>query len=309
MENPLVSVIIPNYNHGRFLKNRIDSILNQTYTNFEIILLDDCSNDNSVDIIKTYKNNPHISRIIINQENSGSPFLQWKKGIGLAQGDLIWIAESDDTCEANLLETLIKEFESDTYCVLAYCKSIKIDAEGRKLCEEGFSSSFNMNGRLFIHKHLCRHNYIVNASSTLFKRNAALDIDWSFTKYRGCGDWIFWIEICRKGNIAYCSIPFNHFRIHGTNTTMQQTFDGRNEIEGMRVYRYMREKEYISYKNEYRARLSHIYSITYGKQKAFYSKEKKKELLKAWRINPFIKVLIFFIYVVQKNTNIQIIKR
>ena len=64
MENkttPLVSVIIPNYNHASFLDERIESVLNQTFQNFEIIIMDDKSSDNSVDVINKYKDNPKIA--------------------------------------------------------------------------------------------------------------------------------------------------------------------------------------------------------------------------------------------------------
>ncbi len=89
-----ISVIVPNYNHARFLKRRIDSILNQTYQDFELILLDDCSSDDSCDILLSYKDNPHVSQIVFNDENSGTPFKQWDKGIRMAKGKWIWIAES-----------------------------------------------------------------------------------------------------------------------------------------------------------------------------------------------------------------------
>ena len=109
-DKPLVSIIIPNYNHADYLEERIRSILNQTYTNYEIIILDDRSTDNSIEIINKFRDNSHISNIIINEENSGSPFKQWFKGISLAKGDLIWIAECDDSCELCMLERLV-----DTY--------------------------------------------------------------------------------------------------------------------------------------------------------------------------------------------------
>src|SRR5687768_4023193 len=105
----LVSVIIPNYNHGSYLKQRINSILNQTFQDFEIILLDDCSTDNSVEIIEEYRSHTKITSINYNPINSGSTFLQWKKGIDLAQGEWVWIAESDDWCELDFLEVLIQE--------------------------------------------------------------------------------------------------------------------------------------------------------------------------------------------------------
>ena len=60
--SPTVSVIIPNYNHAPYLKERIDSVLNQTYQDFEVIILDDCSPDNSVEVIEQYRSNPHVSR-------------------------------------------------------------------------------------------------------------------------------------------------------------------------------------------------------------------------------------------------------
>src|ERR1700742_1367615 len=102
-----VSVIVPNYNHSRYLNQRIDSVLSQTYQDFELIILDDCSTDDSRKIIKQYQEHPKVSHIVFNETNSGTTFKQWKKGIELAKGKYIWIAESDDWCEPNLLETLV----------------------------------------------------------------------------------------------------------------------------------------------------------------------------------------------------------
>ena len=75
----MVSVIIPNYNHSAFLKERIQSVLNQTYSDFELIILDDCSSDKSRDIIESFRSNPKVSHIIYNDRNSGSTFRQWNK--------------------------------------------------------------------------------------------------------------------------------------------------------------------------------------------------------------------------------------
>ena len=92
----MVSIIVPNYNHARFLPERLNSIFNQTFQDYEVILLDDASTDNSVEILNRYAANPKVSHFIVNQENSGSPFKQWKRGIDLARGEFVWIAESDD---------------------------------------------------------------------------------------------------------------------------------------------------------------------------------------------------------------------
>jgi len=89
---PNVTVIVPNYNHARFLRQRLDSILTQTYQDFELILLDDCSTDDSRTILKEYAADPRV-RLELNEANSGSPFKQWNKGVQLAQGKYVWIAE------------------------------------------------------------------------------------------------------------------------------------------------------------------------------------------------------------------------
>ena len=132
MSNPLVSVIIPNYNHARYLEQRLDSVLNQTYQNFEVIILDDHSTDNSLEVINRYKDNPHIKQIVVNETNSGSTFKQWDKGIHLATGDIIWIAESDDYCELNLLDELVRIYTSKPDMAYVYTTSIMVDENGKK---------------------------------------------------------------------------------------------------------------------------------------------------------------------------------
>lgn len=99
MSSPTVSIIVPNYNHSKYLNQRLDSILNQTYQDFEVILLDDVSSDNSVEILQAYSKHPKVSHLIVNEQNSGNTFKQWQKGIALAKGTFVWIAESDDFCE------------------------------------------------------------------------------------------------------------------------------------------------------------------------------------------------------------------
>jgi glycosyltransferase involved in cell wall biosynthesis len=99
-----VTVIIPNYNHAPYLEQRIQSVLDQSYQDFEMILLDDYSTDSSKEIINKYVGNDKIAHVFFNEKNSGSPFGLWKYGIEKASGKYIWIAESDDWAEGNHLE-------------------------------------------------------------------------------------------------------------------------------------------------------------------------------------------------------------
>lgn len=118
-----VSVIIPNYNHALFLTQRIQSVLNQSFQDFELILLDDCSTDNSQSIIAQYQHHPKVSHVVYNETNSGSPFKQWAKGVALAQGAYIWIAESDDFAEASFLERCVTQLDKYASVGLVYCDS------------------------------------------------------------------------------------------------------------------------------------------------------------------------------------------
>ena len=108
-----ISAIIPNYNHAPFLEERIRSILAQTRRPDEIIFLDDASTDDSLAVVSTFD---CFSKVIVNETNSGMPFKQWMKGIEVATGDCVWIAESDDSCEPRMLERLAESVEEGSGC-------------------------------------------------------------------------------------------------------------------------------------------------------------------------------------------------
>ena len=221
---------------------------------------------------------------------------------------MIWIAESDDTCECDFLENLVKEFEQDEDCVLAFCRSAKIDVKGERLSEDGFPDNFSVDGRSFIKKDLSRFNYIVNASSAVFARRTLTDMDRSYTNFRGCGDWIFWIEVAKCGHVSYINKSLNYFRQHGTNTTSEQTRTGKGELEVIEVTKYLRRKNYIDYKDYLRIQVVHIYSIKYGKLSTVFSNEVKQEIIHGWG-NGILPNLLTHMVFFMKCFGITIIKR
>lgn len=222
--NPSVSIIVPNYNHDAFLRQRLESIFNQTYKDFEAIILDDASTDDSVAILKRYANHPKISHLIINESNSGSPFKQWEKGINLAKGEFVWIAESDDFCDVKFLEKILEQFNEDT--VLAYCASYMISLKGEILGLDPWSegvidpkwkSSYHNNGLKEIQANLRFANTIPNASAVIFRKEVALQAGFPIGM-KFCGDWWFWIQMLKLGDVAFFKEPLNYFRTH-PNTT------------------------------------------------------------------------------------------
>lgn len=237
MGHPLVSVIIPNYNHARFLNERIDSVINQTYQNFEIIILDDCSKDNSIKIINSYKDNPHVSHIVLNNNNSGSPFLQWSKGIDLAKGELIWIAESDDSALPVFLEVLVTELCNNPKSALAFTHSYFIDSNSsiidRDLHTNSGDSIIKHNGKTFARKTMAKRCYIYNASMVVFHRSAYNKIEKStYQQFKFCGDWAFWTAMCQQGDVIEVCNKFSKFRVNASGATAKacQTGNDWNEV-------------------------------------------------------------------------------
>ena len=233
-----ITCIVPNYNHARFLPERLDSILAQTRMPDEIILLDDQSSDNSCEILQEYAERfPLLISCHFNEENSGSPFKQWAKGMELAHGDFIWIAESDDVADPRLLETLAPMLEADPKVGIAYCQSRKIGDQGEdlgdyhylteKLDADHWSSAYSNDGRDECAKYLIRMNTIANASAVLFRKAAYENMGDEPSRFRLCGDWLVWVRMLEKFDIAYTPEKLSSFRYHESSvrgTTQEEKY-------------------------------------------------------------------------------------
>lgn len=223
----VVSIIVPNYNHDKYLKERMDSIFAQTYQNFEVIILDDCSTDNSLKILDQYKDHAKVTHFIVNKENSGSVFRQWNKGISLASGKFIWIAESDDISSPIFLESLINKLIADESLGMSFCQSNKINDLGEiygdwidhtKEKEHNlFLKDFKMNGNAFIKRFLIEKNSIPNASGVVFRRDIYLKIGGAPENLKTIGDLNVWVKILSFSNIYFHHEKLNYFRMHDSS--------------------------------------------------------------------------------------------
>ena len=256
--NPLVSVIVPNYNHARYLEQRLDSVFNQTYTNFEVIILDDCSTDNSLEVINRYKDNPHLAQIVINETNSGSVFKQWEKGFGLAQGEYIWIAESDDYCEWNFVESLMKELMAHPKAVVTHSNYVMCDEHNAILSRSKEWSNRCYNGKRFVRKRMARYGEIRNASGAIFKKSILESVSKEYLTFQSTGDYQFWSEVAACGDVVKVNKNLTYFRQSLHSVTGTKLSKGITAKENRRVYEYIQKKHRLSYADRYMAYAYHI---------------------------------------------------
>lgn len=233
-----VSVVVPNYNYGRYIKKRIRSILRQTYPIYELIVLDDCSTDGSEEIIKNIVldlklKNPELKlKFVPNKKNSGKAIAQWKKGFELAEGDYVWIAEADDLCSRKFLEEAMKGFD-DPKVVLSYTESAIINEIGFMMAPNfrwsrdkektgHYKKSYIKDGKREIEEIMAIRCTIPNVSAVVFKKDERyLNYLEEALKFSQVGDWYFYVKVLEGGKIAYNENSLNRFRLHNSSKTSE----------------------------------------------------------------------------------------
>lgn len=250
--SPRVSVIVPNFNHEKFLRQRLETIYSQSYTNFEVILLDDASTDASLEILREFfSRHENITRLIVNEKNSGSVFSQWRRGLDAATGDLIWIAESDDYSAENFLAELVPAF-ADEAVQLAFARSDFIQ-DGRKISATenyladipafDWTKPFTATAAEFVASAMAVKNVIPNVSGVIFRKPTAFRAElielWRDMKL--CGDWLFYLEIIRGGAVSYNPAATNFYRVHQQSTSLKIQKEYRYYEEHARIAEFIAE--------------------------------------------------------------------
>lgn len=250
----MVSVILPNYNHAPYLQQRIESILNQTYQDFELIILDDCSPDNSRDIIEMYRDNPHISHIVYNETNSGSTFKQWKKGFELAKGDYIWLAESDDYSDKTFLEKIMESIKinGSVYC---FSQTTVVDKENSIVkLQPNILPEQKMSLKRFTQEYLLFSTPICNASMAVFRKDALDAGVWDkITRFRYCGDWFLSGSLKVDSDVTVSEVKeyLNFFRTHSVNVSNGSELKGLGILEGFKVSKHIASKLHLKRNKDY----------------------------------------------------------
>ncbi|MBC7490505.1 MAG: glycoside hydrolase family 99-like domain-containing protein [Glaciimonas sp.] len=230
-----VSVVVPNYNYARFLVDRIRTIEKQIFPIYELIILDDCSTDDSAQVIKEIIQNSALDiKFVRNDTNSGSVFAQWQKGVELATGDLVWIAEADDLSEPNFLSDVLRGFDNPDV-VLSYCESKQISFDGKVLCDnyldyvadisrERWLRSYVSDGPNQIADALSVKNTIPNVSAVVFRREILSEVlkreQVQVREFTVAGDWYIYTKLLEHGGLSFTPNSSNLHRRHDQSVTI-----------------------------------------------------------------------------------------
>ncbi len=234
-----VTVIFPNFNHERFLRERIGSVLAQSHRPDEIIFLDDCSSDGSVALAESILGDSDIPyRIVCNEENSGGVFRQWMKGLELARNDLIWIAETDDSAHPDFLARLAP-YLARREVAGAFGHIRCVDDSGAILQDlDGYFDNllnFSWDRACVVpayqafRRDFVVRNVVPNASGFVFRKPQLSERERErLLQYRFAGDWYFYALLLRGGCLAYEPEAKSYFRLSRSGTSRSAFFTDRH---------------------------------------------------------------------------------
>ena len=275
MENkPIVSVIIPTYNRAHLIGRAIKSVLNQTYQDFEIIVVDDGSTDNTGEIIRGFKDK-RVKYIKKYKENKGSSVAR-NIGIKVARGKYIALLDSDDEWLPEKLDKQIKVLQSESPEVgVVYSNLLYIDENGKNM-----SKFRNPKKEGYIYEDLLGKNYVGTDSTLLIRKECFNRVGLFDDLLNTQQDWDMWIRIAKYYRFALIKVPLVKYRLHSNQIS-------RNlELKIITANRIL-----VKYKDELKKRRG-VHSKHY-----FYlgnrfchmgkTKEGQRYLLKAISLYPF----------------------
>jgi glycosyltransferase involved in cell wall biosynthesis len=219
---PRVSIVLPNYNYARYLDERVQGLLDQSYRDFELVIVDDASTDESLEVLEQYRHDTRV-RVHTRAENSGRVYASWNEGLKLCAGELVLFAGADDAAEREMLERLVACFDQHPSIVLAHCAFMTIDEIGHinatriplppqadfivdSLANDYVAAPGEEWLRLLV------TNFIWNASGVLMRTDAVRANGGFDAEMLIASDWLLYQQLTRTGGAAYVSHPLNSFR-------------------------------------------------------------------------------------------------
>ena len=203
-----VSIIVPTYNREHLLKETIDSILNQTFKDFELIIVDNYSSDDTEEVVKSCNN--HRIRYFKNQ-NNGIIAINRNFGIEKSKGEFIGLCDDDDIWMPDKLEKQLSEFEKDETIGLVCTNGMNFNENG----DFGLVHKNSLNDDDFKFESIVIKNPIIS-SSILIKKSVINDVGMmdEEPEFFGAEDNCLWIKIAKKYKVKYIDLPLIKYRTH-----------------------------------------------------------------------------------------------
>ncbi len=215
---PQISVLLPVYNGGAFLEEAVESVLAQSFRDFELIIVDDCSTDGSRQRLETLKEKDERIRLEFNVTNCGL-FANYNRCLSLAQGELIKPFAQDDRLEMDALEKMSQRLKQDPSIALVSCARSIIDAHGNVVdVVRIFDCSRKIKGKdVILYNLIGLTNWIGEPSAVMFRRSSAgTGFD---TKYFHFGDVDMWFRVLLSGDYYFVHDLLAAFRRHDSSAT------------------------------------------------------------------------------------------
>jgi glycosyltransferase involved in cell wall biosynthesis len=229
-----VSVIVPSYNYARFLDARLRSVVNQTFEDIEVIVIDDASTDNSREVIDRYLDDRRV-RAIFCESNSGSVYQRWNEAASLARGRYLWFAGADDYCEDTLLEQLVLSLDAHPSSGIGFVQSWIVDESDSKLfLAPDWSETRTRDGREAM-RDLVLDTTIANASAVVIRSELFRRVGGFNPRFRLAADWRFYIDVLSLSNLDYVAAPLNFCRVHPRTVSIIARRSGAETAERYRV--------------------------------------------------------------------------
>jgi len=204
MNRPTISVIIPVFNGEITIKETIKSVLNQTFQNFEIIVINDGSQDKTLDIIESF-NYPTIK--VFSYTNRG-PAVSRNRGLDHASGEFITFLDADDLWTPDKLEAQLNALHANPQAAVAYSWTDYINKFGQFLYpDERIAETGDVYAKLLV------NNFLHNGSNPLIRRQALQEIGYFDESLWGSEDWDMWLRLAARYPFTVVPYPHNLYRI------------------------------------------------------------------------------------------------
>ena len=249
--SPKVSVLIPTYNYACFLDKAIESILDQTYTDFELIIVDDFSGDNTDEIVCRYMGDKRIS-YHKNSYTHGLPG-NWNKCLSMANGEYIKFLMADDKLHPQLLEKFVAVLDQYPNVSLVTSHKENFDCDFVNTVQEQYIPPYTklQNGRKVIYESLNSYNWIGEPTTVMFRRSN-LYLGQFNTSYSWIPDWDMWVRHLTVGDCYIIPEVLSYFRQHKNQATIKLGKDFNRHYEEYEFYKH------LQIQNPYKLDLSQI---------------------------------------------------